>query len=42
MKSKVKSVIEDGNGGDSEMDLRMVLAGRELGDTVRFDVHSFR
>ena len=35
VKSKVKSVIEDGNGSDTEVDLRMILAGRELGDTVR-------
>ena len=40
MKSKVKSVIEDGNGGDSEVDLRMVLAGRELGDAVRCEMYS--
>ena len=39
MKSKVKSVIEDGNRGDSEVDLRMILAGRELGDTVRWDTY---
>ena len=33
---------EEGKSPTMMMDLRMVLAGRELGDTVRFDVHSFR